>query len=63
AGPELAYLRSRTWDNNTINDILAWQDENRESSENAALYFLRNYPELWTRWMPADVAEKVKAAL
>ncbi|NLS04936.1 ABC transporter substrate-binding protein [Rhizobium sp. P32RR-XVIII] len=63
AGPALGYLRARTWDNATINDVLAWQDENHESNEGAALYFLRNYSELWVPWVPADVAEKVKAAL
>ncbi|UWU15669.1 ABC transporter substrate-binding protein [Rhizobium sullae] len=63
AGPVLGYLRARSWDNNTINDVLAWQDENRANNEDAALYFLRNYADFWTRWVPADVAEKVKAAL
>jgi len=43
--------------------VLAWQDENRESNEDAAIYFLRNYEGLWTKWVPADVAEKVKASL
>ncbi|NKF32916.1 ABC transporter substrate-binding protein, partial [Pseudomonas sp. BGM005] len=63
AGPITAYLKSRKWDNETINQVLAWQDENRESNEDAAIYFLRNYESLWMKWVPLDVAEKVKASL
>ncbi|MBB4477959.1 glycine betaine ABC transporter substrate-binding protein [Rhizobium etli] len=63
AGPVTAYLKTRKWDNATINQVLAWQDENRESNENAAIHFLRNYVNLWTKWVPADIAEKVKASL
>ncbi len=63
AGPVMNYLKARSWDNETISQVLAWQDENGEDNENAALYFLENYEELWSRWVPADVAEKVKASL
>ncbi|MBB3559128.1 glycine betaine/proline transport system substrate-binding protein [Rhizobium sp. BK512] len=63
AGPVMNYLKTRSWDNETISQVLAWQDENGEDNENAALYFLENYEELWSRWVPADVAEKVKASL
>jgi len=63
AGPAMDYLRKRRWDNGTINDVLAWQDENGESSRNAAIYFLQNYPELWTLWVPEEVAARVKRAL
>ncbi|MBA5804154.1 glycine betaine ABC transporter substrate-binding protein [Rhizobium changzhiense] len=63
AGPVTTYLKTRKWDNATINQVLAWQDENRESNEDAAIYFLRNYESLWTKWVPVDVAEKVKASL
>jgi glycine betaine/proline transport system substrate-binding protein len=63
AEPAATYLKKRAWDNSTINDVLAWQDEHKESNREAALFFLRNYADLWTRWVPADVAEKVKAEL
>lgn len=59
----MAYLKARSWDNATINAVLAWQDENRKSNEDAAAYFLQNYAALWKKWVPADVAEKVRAAL
>ncbi len=63
AGPAADYLKKRSWDNSTINDVLAWQDEHHESTREAALYFLRNYSDLWTQWVPADVAAKVKGTL
>jgi glycine betaine/proline transport system substrate-binding protein len=63
AGPVMHYLQARSWDNETISQVLAWQDENKEDNENAALYFLQNYEELWRRWVPADVADKIKASL
>ncbi|MBW9117254.1 ABC transporter substrate-binding protein [Rhizobium cauense] len=63
AGPAMDYLKLRSWDNTTINEVLAWQDENQKSNEEAAVYFLENYAELWTKWVPADVAQKVKSGL
>lgn len=63
AGPAMDYLRKRSWDNGIINDVLAWQDENGASSRDAAHYFLENYPELWTLWVPAEIAARVKRTL
>ena len=59
----MAYLKLRSWDNTTINEVLAWQDDNHKSNEEATVYFLQNYAALWTKWVPADVAQKVKAGL
>jgi glycine betaine/proline transport system substrate-binding protein len=63
AGPAMGYLKARSWDNATISQVLAWQDENHETNEDAAIYFLQNYADMWMKWVPADVAEKVKAGL
>lgn len=57
------YLKQRAWDNSTVNEVLAWQDENAASNEAAAQYFLKNYGALWSKWTPADVADKVKSGL
>lgn len=46
-----------------ISDVLAWGDDNKASPEEVAAYFFKNYETIWTKWVPADVAEKVKAAL
>ena len=51
AGPAMGYLKKRAWDNRTINDVLAWQDENRKGNRDAAIYFLETYEDLWTKWV------------
>ncbi|MCD6568205.1 MAG: ABC transporter substrate-binding protein [Dehalococcoidia bacterium] len=47
----------------TNNAVLAYMQENEASTEEAAIYFLQEYEDVWTQWVPADVASKVKAAL
>lgn len=45
------------------NDVLAYMQAHGATAEEAALYFLRTYEDVWTAWVPADVAERVRAAL
>ncbi len=45
------------------NEILAYMQDTRGMPEDGALWFLKNKKELWTGWVPADVAGKVEAAL
>jgi len=63
AGVAMDYVKARNWDNGTVNKVLAWMDENQGTNEDAAKYFLETYPDMWTKWVAPDVAEKVKAAL
>ncbi len=42
---------------------MAWQAENQAMGEDAALHFLEENKDIWTKWVPAEVAEKVEAAL
>jgi glycine betaine/proline transport system substrate-binding protein len=42
--------------------MLAYMQENDASAEDAAVHFLKT-SEDWTKWVPADVAERVKASL
>lgn len=58
-----AFLSKMTVPNDDINTVLAWGDNNHASTEDVAVYFLKNYPQIWTKWVPADVAAKVKASL
>lgn len=46
-----------------INQILAYMQDNKATTEQAAEYFLKNYQSVWTQWVPADVSSKVNAAL
>ncbi|MBN2846274.1 MAG: ABC transporter substrate-binding protein [Deltaproteobacteria bacterium] len=45
------------------NKFLAYMQDEKASTDDAALWFLKNYEDLWTTWVPADVAKKVKAAM
>jgi glycine betaine/proline transport system substrate-binding protein len=45
------------------NEILAFMQDTKGKAEDGALWFLKNKESLWTQWVPADVAEKVKKAL
>jgi glycine betaine/proline transport system substrate-binding protein len=58
-----AFLEKYETTNALVSQALAYmQDENATAAE-AAEWFLRNNEELWTEWVPAEVADEVKAAL
>ncbi len=62
--PDVAeFLGKLQFPNDDISAVLAWADDNKASNEEAAEYFLKNYEGVWTAWVPADVADKVKASL
>ena len=45
------------------NKALAYMQDTEASTEEAAIWFMKEYESLWTEWVPSDVASKVKAAL
>ncbi len=45
------------------NEFLAKMDNDKLSTEETAIWFLKNYEETWTKWVSDDVANKVKSAL
>lgn len=57
------YLGKRAWSNEIVNSLLAWMGDNQATNEDGAYYFLENNPEVWTEWVPEDVAAKVRDAL
>ena len=64
AGPAYEYIKRRSFPTNgPVNEMLAWMTDNQATGEEAARYFLKEKADIWTKWVPADVAEKVKAAL
>lgn len=58
-----AFLSKMTIPNAKIEQVLAWGDSNHATNDQTAVYFLKNYPSIWTQWVPADVAAKVKKSL
>ena len=62
--PEVAaYLAKAGLTNAQISKLLVYGDENKAGAAETAENFLRTEQELWTSWVPADVAERVLAAL
>lgn len=59
----MAYFNTRGWSNDTVGKLMAWQNENQATGEDGAVHFLEENKDLWKAWVPADVAEKVEAAL
>jgi glycine betaine/proline transport system substrate-binding protein len=45
------------------NEALAYMQDNDASSDEAAQWFLKEHEEVWTQWVPDDVAAKVKESL
>lgn len=58
-----AMLEKMQVPNDVMNDVLAWGDENSASPEATAEYFLENYEDVWTDWVPDAVAEKVRQSI
>jgi glycine betaine/proline transport system substrate-binding protein len=49
--------------NDQISELLVYGDENNAGAEETARHFLATNEDVWTDWVPAEVAEKVKASL
>lgn len=45
------------------NQTMLYMQENDATEEEAALWFLREHEDLWTEWVPEDVADRVLEAL
>lgn len=64
AGPDVMdYLNKRAWSNDTVNKLMAWMTDNQASGEDGAKHFLKENPDLWTKWVSPEAAEKIKASL
>ena len=55
----------RNWDFTAAADVAAnaYKAETDASFEEVATWFLKNHEAAWTRWVPADVAQKVRDGL
>ncbi len=59
----VAFLRNYETTTAQNNKALAYMQSQEASTDEAAIYFLKEFEDVWTKWVPADVAGKVKAAL
>jgi len=58
-----AYLSEVALNNVQISRMLTWGDENKASAVETAENFLKTEADIWTSWVPADVAAAVQASL
>jgi len=63
AGPALSYLEKRNWSNEFVSQLMAYMAENQATGEEGAQYFLANHKDVWSQWVPADIAANIEAAL
>ncbi|MFG0465369.1 ABC transporter substrate-binding protein [Pseudomonas putida] len=62
--PELyQFLGKVSFENDTVNKLLAWGEDNKADPKEVAEYFLKNHQAIWTTWVPQEVAAKVIARL
>lgn len=57
------YLKTRSWTQAEVSQVMLWMTENQANGDDAAVWFIKNMPDVWTKWVPAEVAEKIKASL
>lgn len=62
--PAIAELMTNvSFTNAQMGEVLAWQEENNASADEAAVYFLTNYQDTWKDWVNDDAREKLAALL
>lgn len=66
--PEIApdvveFLKNYVTSTEITNEALSYMQLNNADAYETALWFLTEYENLWTRWVPAEIAEKVKNVL
>jgi len=62
--PDVAdFLGKVQMPNSTINKVLAWTDQGSAEPAAGADYFLKNFRDVWTNWVPSDAAQRIDAAL
>ena len=62
-GPVKDYFAKRNWTQAEVSKVMLWMTENQANGADGAKWFIKNMPEVWTKWVPADVAAKVKASV
>lgn len=64
SAPDVAmFLSKMQVPNDKISEVLAWGDEKKSTPEEVAVHFLKEYDAIWSVWVPAGVADKVRKSL
>ncbi len=57
------FFSSMELSNDVVDEMLAHMEESGDDAEQIAEWFIKNKPDVWTAWLPKDVAERVQASL
>ncbi|SDJ21808.1 ABC transporter substrate-binding protein [Alteribacillus bidgolensis] len=57
------FLSNYSTNSEITTNFLAYMEKNDATPHEAAEWFLKEYEEVWTTWVPSDISEKVKAKL
>lgn len=62
--PEVvALLSNLSFTNQQMGEILAWKQDNNASAEEATVYFLSNYKDVWKNWLTDDAKKNLAGLL
>jgi len=62
--PEVVdFLKNYHTNSAMVNAALSYMMENECDSRDAAIWFLKTREDVWTKWVPEEIAEKVKEAI
>ena len=64
-GPKVSqeYLAKRQFPADVMDAMLKTMYDQQWGGGDTAIHFLSNHPEVWSSWVPSDVASKIKSAL
>ncbi len=57
------YVEKRTYPGEVMNGMLVYMADNQAKGSDAAVEFLVRYPDVWTKWVPANVADKIRKGI
>jgi len=62
--PEVvAFLENYNTSSAITSEALAYMQDNDSTAKEAAIWFLEEYEDLWTSWVPEEIAQEVKSAI
>lgn len=60
---ETDVMRNLSFTNNMMNSLLAWQDAESATGDEAAVYFLSTQQDIWSSWINDSARSKLAALL
>lgn len=62
-GPAVKYFEKRIFPGPVMNGMLVYMSENQAGGADAAIEFIEKHESVWTKWVPSNVASKIKSSL